>query len=414
MGKKWITAALFGVLLAGAAQEGRASTLEQILRDKGVITAEEYEAAMKKRGLAYYQPARGLTVETVDGNYRLNIGGYGQLLYSYTDADGNTRSDKSDFDIRRFKVVLQGNVYSKNLGYRLQGDVSKGWRTEDVFLNYRFGAPLVLQVGQYKPPQARQELTGAGRQLFPERSLANDTFNLGRDLGLQAGGSIADNLLAYRLGVFNGNGPNTSNPDNRHMLAGRLDFNPLGAYAMDEAALQKDKFLLNLGTSFAWQKVGPNDVGSGFNRDNDVMEVALGLHTFNALDFQADYGSDLTWFLWTANLNATWQGAVFAAEYFRLNADPAIGSDWDADGYYVQGGYQVIPKTLEMAMRYSAVESTDANASAEFDKAETQLGANYYFKGHDLKLQADLTWVDDKLQADRDDTRFRLQATFFY
>ncbi len=142
-------------------------------------------------------------------------------------------------------------------------------------------APLIVQVGQFKPPQARQELTGAGKQLFPERSLANDTFNLGRDKGVQAAGSFADKLVAYRLGLFNGNGPNTSNADDNHMVAGRIDINPLGAYAMDEAGWTSDKPLVNLGGSFAWEKVGPNDVGTKFSTDNDVMDVALNLDGFD-------------------------------------------------------------------------------------------------------------------------------------
>ena len=422
MARRWTAMAVLGLLLAAGTQGAQATTIQELLRDKGIITAEEYEATTKVTGPAYYQPARGFTIETADGKYRTNIGGYGQLLYRYTDADGD-RTDFSDFNIRRFKVVFQGNVYSKNLLYRVQGDVSTGWRTEDVFLNYRFGTPLSIQAGQYKPPQARQELTGAGRQLFPERSLANDTFNLGRDLGVQASGAFADHLLAYRLGIFNGNGPNTRNPDNRHMLAGRLDVNPLGAYPLDEAALQRDKPLINIGASFAWQKVGPLDVGTAFNADNDVMDVALNLDQARYVttptndgrsNFITDFGNHLTWLLWTANLNAAWKGAAFAAEYYRLNADPAVGADWNADGYYVQGAYQIIPSALELAARYSQVKSTDADSSARFHTAETQFGANYYFKGHDLKLQADVTLVDEKLLADRDDTRFRLQATFFY
>ena len=133
---------------------------------------------------------------SADGNSSMHIGGYAQLIYRYTDYDDPAKDAKSDFDIRRFKLVVDGHVFSKNFGYKLQGDVSSGWRTEDVYINYKFGPPLVLQVGQFKPAQARQELTGAGKQLFPERSLANDTFNLGRDQGLQAAGSFAGKLVA--------------------------------------------------------------------------------------------------------------------------------------------------------------------------------------------------------------------------
>jgi phosphate-selective porin OprO and OprP len=401
-------------LTAGPAQ---ARSLEEILKDKGVITAEDYAEA-KKFSLVNYTPGKGLTATSADGNSKMHIGGYAQLLYRFTESDAPAKDNVSDFDIRRFKLVVDGTAVSKNFGYRLQGDVSSGFRTEDVYINYKFGAPLVVQVGQFKPPQSRQELTGAGKQLFPERSLANDTFNLGRDQGIQAAGSFAGKLVDYRLGLFNGNGPNTANADDNHMLAGRIDLNPLGAYAMDEAGWPSDKPLVNLGGSFAWEKIGPNDVGAGFDRDNDVMDVALNLDKFTsatpATTFANAYGKDLTWQLWTTNLNATWLGASFAGEYFSLNADPDLGAEWDADGYYLQAGYQVIPQKLELGVRYSAIESTDTNASAKFDKNETQLGVNYYFAKHDLKLQSDVTLVEDNLAANKDDTIVRLQAQFYY
>jgi phosphate-selective porin len=396
-----------------------ARTLEEILQDKGVITAEDYAEASKS-SLVTYTPGKGLTAISSDGNSKMHIGGYAQLVYRFTDYDDSTKDDKSDFDNRRFKLVVNGNVFSKNFGYKLQGDVSSGFRTEDIFVNYTFAPPLTLQAGQFKPAQARQELTGAGRQLFPERSLANDTFNLGRDQGIQAAGSFAGKRVDYRLGIFNGNGPNVSNPDDNHMLAGRIDINPLGAYKMDEAGWTTDKPLLNVGGSFAWEKVGPNDVGTAFGTDNDVMDKGLDLDqtlytgTTGKADFIADYGNDLTWLLWTANANASWMGATFAAEYYKLNADPAVGADWDADGYYVQAGYQIIPQTLELGVRYAKIESTDANASATFDKAETQFGVNYYFAKQALKLQSDVTLVSDDWTVNKDDTIARLQAQFYY
>jgi len=401
------------LLLCWPTGPAQARTLEEILKDKGVITAEDYAEAQKSQAVSY-TAGKGLTAVAADGVSKLHIGGYAQLIYKYTDFDDPAKDAKSDFDIRRFKLVVDGNVFSKNFGYRLQGDVSSGWRTEDVYINYQFNPALTVQVGQFKPPQARQELTGAGKQLFPERSLANDTFNLGRDQGIQAAGSCAAKLVDYRIGVFNGNGPNVGNADDNHMLAGRIDINPLGAYKMDEAGWPVDRPLVTFGSSFAWEKIGSGDVGSGFGTDNDVMDVALGLDSLTAATFSAAYGNDLTWLLWTANANATWQGASFAAEYYTLNADPDLGSDWDADGYYVQAGYQVLPKQLELGVRYSAIESTDANASAKFDKSETQFGVNYYFVQHSLKLQSDVTLVSDDRNANRDDTIFRLQAQFYY
>jgi hypothetical protein len=184
---------------------------------------------------------------------------------------------------------------------------------------------------------------------------------------------------------------------------------------MDEAGWTSDKPLVNVGGSFARNKIGANDVGKNFNPDNTVMGAALDLDNVTAPpNFTAAYGSDLTWLLWTANANARWMGATVAGEYYHLNANPDQGSDWDGDGYYLQAGYQIIPKTLELAARYSAIESTDAAASAKFDKVQKQFGVNYYFAQHNLKLQSDVTLVADNLAANKDDTIVRVQAQFYY
>jgi len=394
-----------------------ARTLEEILKDKGVITAEDYAEATRAATLAYYRPGKGMAIESADGNYRAQIGGYAQLLYRYTDKDGQA-ANTSDFDIRRFKLQLKGHLVNRKFGYKFQGEMASGFKTEDAYLNYRFGSVLVLQGGQFKPPQARQELTSASRQLFPDRSLANDTFNLGRDQGVQVAGSFADKRVQYRLGVFNGNGPNAKNPDNHHMYAGRLDINPLGAFRMDEAGFPPKKALLNLGASFAYNTVTGDDVGGKFDKDSDVLDRALNFDDIDKATFVAAYGNKIDLLLLTANAHFKWAGFTFAGEYYTLNVDPDLGEDWSADGFYLQAGCQVLPRTLELAVRYAAIESDRRTAtrlvSAEFDKSETQLGVNYYFNENLAKLQADLTFVKDDLVSNGDDVVFRLQAQFNY
>ena len=107
-------------------------------------------------------------------------------------------------------------------------------------------------------------------------------------------------------------------------------------------------------------------------------------------------------------------GLTFGSEYYTLNAEPTIGDDWDANGYYIQAGYQILPKQLEVAARYSAIESTDANASAKFDKTETAVGVNYYFDKHNLKLQADYALIADDLTDNNDENLFRVQAQVIF
>lgn len=407
--KRMLTIALLAATVtAGAAGKADAKSLEEILKDKGVITEADYQSATKNNDLAYYKPGRGITVESRDGKFTSHIGGRLQARYTFLNED--LGQNESSFTIRRMKIWLQGNVFSKNLSYKYQQNLNE---TEDAYLAYKFDDAFALQVGQAKAPQGRQELTSSGSQLFVDRSLANDTFNLGRDIGLTAEGQFMDHLVEYMAGIYNGNGPNQANPNTQHMLAARLDINPLGAFKMDEAGWPEDKPLLNIGTSYAMQTMKEDDMGE-IDSDNDLLDKALDIDNTSAANFTTAFGNELDWSVWTANLHAKWMGASFGGEYYMLNAEPAVGADWDADGYYVQAGYQILPQTLELALRYSKIESTDTNAFEKFDRSEVQAGINYYFSKHNAKIQADYTTANDDLSANNDDSIFRVQAQLIF
>lgn len=408
-----VTAALCATALC--ASGALAKNLEEILMEKGVITEADYREATKDSYKVGYRFGKGLSVMSADGGTKVNLGARLQTLYLFKDYDAAATDDQGDFKVNRMKFWIKGHAFDKKLAYKFQQGWGKGkTKTEDAWFSYRLAAPLTVKVGQFKPGQARQELTSSAKQLFVERSLANDTFNLGRDIGVEFSGSCAGHLFDYRAGVYNGNGPNISNPDNHHMIAGRVDFNPLGQFKMEGPSFGEKKPLLNIGASYAINRVSATDP-SKFDKDNDVLDVALGLD--KVADFSV-YGDDFDVQLVTTNVHFKVADLSLGGEYYRMKADPQAGGDWDADGYYVQAGYQIIPNTLEVAARYSAVESDMSSAgtvvSREFDKAETQFGVNYYFKKHSAKVQADYTLVDDDLSVDNDDRVFRLLAQIIF
>ncbi|MDO3378489.1 OprO/OprP family phosphate-selective porin [Geoalkalibacter halelectricus] len=410
--KKTLVAALVAATTLSFGLPAEAKTLEEILRDKGIISAEDYQAAVKKNDLAYYRPGRGITVESRDGNYTAHIGGRLQVRYTYTDVDDSAKEDTSNFNIQRMRVSMRGNVYNPNLYYQWQHDFGGGGGAtlKDAVLGYKFMDELSVQAGQFKAPTSRQQLTSSGSQMFVDRSLADGFFNLGRDRGIMARGAFADNLVEYMAGVFNGNGENRSNPENNHLWALRVDVNPLGRFAMDEPSFNEPRPLLNLGASIATTTVTTADQGNG-NNNSGLLRNAVGL---NNLVIGPNEDVDV----WTATLNAhfKWMGLSAAAEYYFANIDPDGHSDWDADGYYLQAGYQIIPETLELALRYSAVDSTDSSAptAVRFDQNQFQIAAGYYYKKHRAKIQADYTIHKDDLRDNRDDNIFRVQAQVIF
>ncbi|WP_305044023.1 OprO/OprP family phosphate-selective porin [Geoalkalibacter sp.] len=406
--KKMFAAVLIAATTLGFGLTAEAKTLEEILKDKGILTEEDYKEAVKKNDLAYYRPGRGITVESRDGNYTAHIGGRLQARYTFTDVDDPAKENDSDFNIQRLRIDMRGNVYNKNLYYQWQHDFggSGGATLKDAVLGYKFMNELSLQAGQFKAPTSRQQLTSSGSQMFVDRSLADETFNLGRDRGLMAKGAFADNLVEYMAGVFNGNGENRSNREDKHLWAARVDINPLGKFDMDEPSFNEPKPLLNIGASYAVQTLVRADTGNVNSRllTNGVRLGDLNLANGEEADLRTA----------TANIHFKWLGLSAAAEYYWANIDPDGKSDWDADGYYLQAGYQIIPETVELALRYSAIDSTDAAALTKYDQNQFQIAAGYYYKKHRAKIQADYTLHKDDLAQNKDDNIFRLQAQVIF
>jgi phosphate-selective porin len=409
--RKLVTAAVLATFAWGAAPPADAKTLAEILRDKGVLSEEDYKEAVRKNDLAYYRPGRGIAVESRDGKNAAHVGGRLQARYTFTDVDDPSKEDASNFDISRMRVWLRGNVFAKELYYTWQHDFggSGGATLKDALLGYRFADPLSVQFGQFKAPTSRQQLASSGSQLFVDRSLADGFFNLGRDRGVQASGNLADSRVQYAAGIFNGNGENRGNSENNHLYAARLDVDPLGRVPLDEAAFGRSGPLLNLGASYGFQTLSKADQDSGVNSGFLTRGVNV-----SALDLSDGKEADV----WVATANAHFyrMGLSAAAETYFANIDPDGVSDWDASGYYLQAGYQIVPDAVELGVRFAAVKSDDsaAPAAARYDRSEWQAVLNYYLAKHNAKVTADFTRHTDDLRPNRDDSTLRVQAQIIF
>lgn len=163
-------------------QGAMAKTLEDVLKEKGVITEEDYKAVTKSKPLDY-KLGKGFTFTSPDEKFQMSLGARLQSRYTFTDSDGGQNT--SEFRVRRMKLFMNGYAYSKDLTYKLQVNFAdSGKLLEDAWLNYRLVDEAQFLVGQEKVQFARQEITSSGSQQFVDRSNATDTFKMGRDTGL--------------------------------------------------------------------------------------------------------------------------------------------------------------------------------------------------------------------------------------
>jgi phosphate-selective porin len=98
------------------------------------------------------------------------------------------------------------------------------------------------------------------------------------------------------------------------------------------------------------------------------------------------------------------RGFSATAEIFHETADPVVGDDETAVGWYLQGGYLFPGRHHEVAGRVASVNPEAPN----FGQTEIGLAYSYYIQGHNAKIQADLRNIHDD-ESDSDSRELRVQ-----
>lgn len=184
----------------------------------------------------------GLAFAQEDVDRTPKISGFVQGMY---EADFNSDFDltTSTFRMRRVRMSIDGKLTEK-LSYKIQGDFLNSPMLVDAYLKYTFCDALSIQAGQFKIPFTMETAMNPVNLEFYDYGEVitklvgyNDVCGvgkLGRDIGVMASGKLFKvemngetfSLLEYAVGVFNGNGTNVVDNNNRKDIAGRIEFHP--------------------------------------------------------------------------------------------------------------------------------------------------------------------------------------------
>lgn len=167
----------------------------------------------------------------VQGMYLANLNEDGDLI------DNTLR-------MRRVRMSVEGNL-AKGLTYKIQGDFSRSPMLVDAFLKYKPCNEFAIQIGQFKTPfSIESPINPVNLEIFDYGESVQKLVgysdvcgvgSLGRDLGIMATGSLFPvetqngekfGIVDYSLGVFNGNGANQLDNNNRKDIVGRLEVHP--------------------------------------------------------------------------------------------------------------------------------------------------------------------------------------------
>ena len=327
--------------------------------------------------------------EKIDRTPKLS--GFVQGLYQLNAKDGIVKNNT--FQARRVRMSIEGNL-TKNLTYKIQGDFVRKPMLVDVFVKYKVCDEFAIQAGQFKTPFTLESPInpvnleifdyGESVQKLCGYSDVCGVGSIGRDLGIMATGKLFKvedkdfSLVNYSIGVFNGNGANEKDNNNRKDFVGRLEVHPM---------------LKDLTLSGSIYR-GFYDIDGGIHNGTRNRWSAGAQYSDGDLMVRAEY------------LNGT-------TGYNSVNLEgDVVEQYWDSKGYYAVAGYNFLlgkdhSQKLMPVLRYEYF--TKDSAVIDGGTSYYTVGLNYWpVKSLNFKLDYSL------IQADGGDNSHRVVGILSY
>lgn len=312
------------------------------------------------------------------------------------------KEDDNDntFCIRMARLALTGTI--ADFEYKLQGQVNGNTSTlgnsprlVDAYVEWQRYKFFKVKAGQFKRPftfenpmnPIDQGFMGYG-QVVSKLSGYNDRTgehaSNGRDIGVQVQGDLLPNtagrtILHYQIGLFNGQGINTKDVDNRKDVIGGLWVSPLAG--------------LRIGV-FGWVGSHARD-GSWTDDDGTTHEgtVSLGQYRYA---LSAEY-KDADWQLRAEYIHSTGYGfkTTYQDDEDKDDATVNYALGDRADGAYVLCIAPIIRGKLRVKGRYDLYRRS---ATWSDSRTQYEIGVNVLPHAN-IQIQAEYALINDRTQS---------------
>ena len=333
------------------------------------------------------------TVELPQWVKNIKFSGYGMLQYQGQDPEGN---HTNSFNLRLARFILDGKIGDFDWRAQIQGTNVKGpgeptVQLVDLYAEWRKYPEFKIRAGQFKRAFTFENPTNPITQGWYSYALAinnlsgfgdrtGEKSSGGRDIGIQIQGDLFPNaegrrLLHYQVGVYNGEGINQKDKDNKKDIIGGLWVMPIQGVRIG---------------AFGWTGTKGELETTALDGTKTVIKSARK----NRYCLSAEYDKD---------------EYTFRAEYIHsqgLGSNLALGDK--ADGWYAFGIVPVVKSKLHAKARYQTYRD-----NKEWNRAKTmyEVGLNYYFTKN-LQINAEYARVNDRTLAKHDYNFVDVQLDF--
>lgn len=398
--------------------------IEQVIDD--YLTKDNTREKMVKAGLSPNLEIgykKGFYFKTLDDKFSAKIRNRMQYKYQYTDrdigTDGSPDEDESTFDFRRVRTKISGNAYGKNVEYKIEWDSSAtNVDLRDAYVNITHLSWANILAGQ-TTVFTRQFLTSSSAQQMIDRSATGDEFRFQGDERKRGvavhSKNILDGKIDYLVGVYNPTVRFTDNTINTMLYMARASYYPFGPYvSYEESDLEyTESFKAHIGGGIGFEQIGQNESNSDEDEIDQTQLLGEFGFKYRGLSLVGEYHNRKRKVL--DPLEAADLGAGFAA----VSATESLNDQ----GFFVQGGYFIIPKKLEIAGRYELIDFGRQNPESGTlglvdNKRFYTAGLNYFLHGRDHKVQINYIHREEELSGsffgDNDENVFLTQYQIYF
>lgn len=342
----------------------------------------------------------------------IKFSGYVMSQYQYSDQDSK---ESNSFNIRMVRMALEGRLM-KDFYWKVQlqvngntSDLGSSPRMVDAFAEWQKYEAFKIKAGQFKRPftfenpmhPITQGFMGYSQNVSKLAGFSDRTgehASNGRDIGVQIQGDLIKNaagrnLLHYQVGVFNGQGTNHKDVDQRKDVIGGIWVSPvkglrIGAFGWTGSAARK-------GT---WDVIDANH--NVVKNEDGSVKTHSGVRSLskNRYAFSAEYAAN-DWTVRSEYIHSQGYGftkTLTSGKETDCNVNYAAGDQ--ADGFYALMIAPVISKKLYAKARYDLYRPR-----AEWGTSRTQyeIGANYWI-GKSIMIGAEYARINDRSLAKPD------------
>ncbi|MDX1270800.1 porin [Bizionia paragorgiae] len=358
-----------------------------------------------------------------DSSWTMKIGARAQLLTTSSWEDGGENS--LNFLVRRARLKFNGYALTPKLQYKIQLGLSNRDMAGaspytsnspryilDAYLKWNFYKNFAVQFGQGNLPGNRETLISSGNLQFVDRSRLTSIFSLGREFSMQLSHHfmLSEQFkIKETVSIAQGEGRNvTTGNEGGLKFTGRVEVLPFGDFKSGGELVGADlkreetpKLALALAYDYNGDAVKTRSNQGGY------MDSDIGL-----------YETDISTLFIDAMFK--YQGFSFMAEYANRKADDPFAKNEDdsltgdavqvGDALNFQSGY-VFPSNWEISGRYTTLNLDQLVASSNKEQYYT-LGVSKYIRGHKLKVQSDLSYLE--IANSNNEILYRLQVEIHF